>query len=146
MLFAATSSRIVNSPCAVWSSDRITSLRSSTLISAALAPAPPSRDAVFFPAITRESTPILKKLMNFSCCEISERAAAIDLGFQLVHRTLSQSSVISPENWQGREISGVVIRENNWTNRFPTLRWSAFQLNGLFTICRSTPLSFSSLQ
>ena len=51
-----------------------------------------------------------------------ERADEADFGLQLVQSTLSQSSVISPENWQGREISGVVMRENIWTKRFPTLK------------------------
>ena len=44
--------------------------------------------------------------------EISDRAADAAFGLQLVHRTLSQSSVIKPENWHGLEISGVFIREN----------------------------------
>jgi hypothetical protein len=57
----------------------------------------------------------LKKEMNFSCAEISALAAAADFGLQLVHRTLSQSSVIRPENWHGLEISGLFIRENIWT-------------------------------
>ena len=50
--------------------------------------------------------------MNFSWFSISFRAAAPDFGRQLVQSTLSQSSVIRPENWQGRDVSGVFMREN----------------------------------
>jgi len=67
---------------------------------------------VSLPLIKRLRTPTLKNEMNFSCAEISDRAADADFGLQLVHRTLSQSSVIKPENWHGLEISGVFIREN----------------------------------
>ncbi len=93
----------------------MTSLRSSTLASAAFAPAPVSSDAVSRPLITRVRTPTLKKEMNFSWASISLRAAAVDFGRQVEHRTLSQSSVSKPENRQGREASGVVFRENIWT-------------------------------
>ena len=56
----------------------MTSLRSSTLLFAALAPAPVSSEAVSRPLITRVSTPTLKKEMNFSCASISLRAADVD--------------------------------------------------------------------
>ena len=45
--------------------------------------------------MTRVSTPTLKNEMNFSCASISLRAAAVDFGRQVVHITLSQSSVES---------------------------------------------------
>ena len=56
----------------------MTSLKSSTLLFAALAPAPASRDAVSRPLITRVSTPTLKNEMNFSWASISLRAADVD--------------------------------------------------------------------
>ena len=98
----------------------MTSLRSSTLVLAALAPAPVSSEAVSRPLITRVKTPTLKNEMNFSCASISLRAAAVDLTRHVEHSTLSQSSVSRPENRQGRDASGVVFRENICTWRLPT--------------------------
>ena len=51
--------------------------------------------------MTRVSTPTLKNEMNFSWASISLRAAAVDFGRHVEHRTLSQSSVVRPENRQG---------------------------------------------
>ena len=82
---------------------------------AALAPAPVSSDAVSRPLMTRVSTPTLKNEMNFSWASISLRAADVDFGRHVEHRMLSQSSVIRPENRQGRDASGVVFSENIWT-------------------------------
>ena len=73
-LRAASSSRSEYSPWAFLSSERMTSLRSSTLLLAAFAPAPVSSEAVSRPLITRVSTPTLKNEMNFSCASISLRA------------------------------------------------------------------------
>ena len=100
----------------------MTSLRSSTLLFAALAPAPVSREAVSLPLITRLMTPTLKKEMNFSCASISLRVAAVDFGLQVVQSTASQSSCSRLEKRQGREASVVVLREKIWTWRLPTRR------------------------
>ncbi len=96
------------------------------------------------PLMTRVSTPTLKNEMNFSCASISLRAAAVDFRRHVEHRTLSQSSVSRPENRHGRDASGVVFSENIWTCRLPTCRWSLCHATGLFTICRSTPVSLRS--
>src|SRR6201999_2628289 len=92
-LRAATSRRREYSPWDFLSSDRMTSLKSSTATFAAFAPAPVSSEAVSLPAITRDRTPTLKKLMNFSCWSISCLAVAVDFGRQVVHRILLQSSL-----------------------------------------------------
>ena len=97
----------------------MTSLRSSTLLLAALAPAPVSSEAVSRPLIRRVSTPTLKKEMNFSWASISLRAADVDFTRHVEHTTLSQSNVSRPENRQGRDASGVVFSENIWTCRLP---------------------------
>src|SRR6185312_6903929 len=112
----------------------MTSLRSSTLLFAAFAPAPVSSDAVSRPLITRVSTPTLKKEMNFSCASISRRAAALDFGRHVEQRMLSQSSVSRLEKRHGLDASGVVFRENNCTYRLPTRRWSPCQATEFFTI------------
>jgi len=93
----------------------MTSLRSSTLLLAALAPAPVSSDAASLPLMTRCRTPTLKNDMNFSWASISLRAADVDFTLQVEHRTLSQSKVSRPEKMQGRDASGVVLSENIWT-------------------------------
>ena len=71
----------------------MTSLRSSTLLLAAFAPAPVSSEAVSRPLITRVKTPTLKNEMNFSWASISLRAADVDFTRHVVQSTLSQSSV-----------------------------------------------------
>ncbi len=138
---AATSRRSEYSPCAFLSRARITSLRSSMLLFAAFAPAPVSREAVSRPLITLLRTPTLKKEMNFSWASISLRAAAADFTRHVEQRTLSQSRVSKAENWQGRDASGVVIRENICIWRLPTWTWSLCHATGVFTIWRSTPVS-----
>src|ERR1700744_1030307 len=110
-LRVATSKRREYSPWDFLSSDRMTSLRSSTATLAALAPAPVSSEAVSLPAMTRDRTPTLKKLMNFSCWSISLRAVAEDFGLHVEQRMLSQSSVRRSENRHGRDASGVVLSE-----------------------------------
>ncbi len=92
-LRAASRSRSENSPWAFLSSERMTSLRSSTLLLAALAPAPVSSEAVSRPLITRVKTPTLKNEMNFSWASISLRAADVDFTRHVEHSTLSQSRV-----------------------------------------------------
>jgi len=57
------------------SSERMTSLKSSTLLFVAFAPAPVSSETVSRPLITRWRTPTLKKEMNFSWLSISLLAA-----------------------------------------------------------------------
>src|SRR6266478_3881863 len=121
-LCAASNNRREYSPCAFLSSERMTSLRSSTLLLAAFAPAPVSSDAVSRPLITRVSTPTLKNEMNFSWASISPRAADEDFGRHDEHNTLSQSSVSKPEKRHGLDASGVVFRENICTWRLPTRR------------------------
>ena len=100
----------------------MTSLRSSTLLLAAFAPAPVSSEAVSRPLITRVSTPTLKNEMNFSCASISLRAEEVDFTLHVEHRTLSQSSLSRPEKRHGLEASGVVFSENICTWRLPTWR------------------------
>ncbi len=96
------------------------------------------------PLITRCSTPTLKKEMNFSWASISLRAADVDFGRHVEHSTLSQSRVSKPENRHGRDASGVVLSENIWTCRLPTLNMIAVPGTALLTICRSTPVSLRS--
>ena len=98
----------------------MTSLKSSTLLFAALAPAPVSSDAVSRPLITRVSTPTLKNEMNFSWASISLRAADADFTRHDEHSTLSQSRENRPEKRHGLDASGVVFSENIWTWRLPT--------------------------
>ena len=100
----------------------MTSLKSSTALFAAFAPAPVSSEAVSRPLITRVSTPTLKKEMNFSCWSISRRAEAVDFTRQLEHRRLSQSSVSRSEKRPGRDASGVAWSENICTARLPIRR------------------------
>src|SRR5271168_5497643 len=97
----------------------MTSLKSSTFLFAAFAPAPVSREAVSRPLITRCKTPTLKNEMNFSWESISLRAADVDFTRHVVQSTLSQSSVSRLEKRQGLEASGVVFNENIWTCRLP---------------------------
>ena len=119
----------------------MTSLRSSTLLLAALAPAPVSSEAVSRPLMTRVKTPTLKNEMNFSWASISLRAADVDFTRHVVQSTLSQSSVSRFEKRHGRDASGVVFNENIWTCRLPICTWSLCHDTGLFTIWRSTPVS-----
>src|SRR3979490_2703355 len=111
-LRAASSKRREYSPWAFLSRPRMTSLRSSTLLFAALAPAPVSSDAVSRPLITRVSTPTLKNEMYFSWASISLRAADVDFPRHDEHSTLSQSRENRPVKRHGLDASGVVLREN----------------------------------
>ncbi len=133
-LWAASRSLSENSPCAFLSSRRMTSLRSSTLLLAALAPAPDSKEAVSRPLITRVKTPTLKNEMNFSCASISLRAEEVDFTLHVEHKTLSQSSVSKFEKRHGRDASGVVFKENIWICRLPTCTWS---------LCHATRLLYN---
>jgi hypothetical protein len=65
------------SPCAFLPSARMTSLRSSTLLFAAFAPAPVSSEAVSRPAHHPRQHPDLEEQMNFSWASISLRAAEV---------------------------------------------------------------------
>ena len=123
----------------------MTSLRSSTLLLAAFAPAPVSSDAVSRPLITRVSTPTLKNEMNFSCASISLRAEVGRL-----HPPCRAQDTIA--------IESSADRRRGTASKLPV--WSSARTSGhgacrpggdryatqpaSFTICLSTPASLRS--